>query len=136
MAPREVKIRQEDKSAAQDYFKKAKESYLEMISALEHRHFNASATLAIQCVISAADAVCVFEKGVRSVSQDHFDVCELVKSLTLAEACDKATTLKRIIAKKNMVQYERRNVFEVEAREIAKMTARFYQWVEAHMVSK
>ncbi len=129
MAPREIKIKQEDKSAAADYLKKAADNYQQMLKAIESNNYNAAATLAIQCAISSADALCVFEKGVRSVSDDHFDVCDLVASLTFSEAKDKAKSLRKVIAKKNMVQYERRNVFQDEAREMAKQSSRFYHWV-------
>mgnify|MGYP001244632504 CR=1 FL=1 len=123
MVAREIKIRQEDKSAAADYLKKVADNYQQMLKAVEGNNYNAAATLAIQCAIFS------FEKGVRSVSDDHFDVCDLIVSLTLAEAKEKARSLRKVIAKKNMVQYERRNVFQDEAREMVKQSSRFYHWV-------
>jgi len=73
----------------------------------------------------------VQEKGVRSISEDHFDVCALVRSIPLPEAKEKSNLLKRIIAKKNLVQYEKRSIYQSEADEIAKIASRFYQWVAA-----
>jgi HEPN domain-containing protein len=131
MTPKEIKIRKEERGAAEDYLKKAEDNYQQMLLAMEGNNYNASATLAMQCNISAADAVCVFEKGMRSISADHFDVCELVESLAIPEAMDKAKTLRKIIAKKNMVQYERRNISRNEAEEIVKLTTRFHQWVSS-----
>ena len=136
MTPREIKIRKEERSAAQDYLKKAGDNYQQMLLAIEGNNYNAAATLAIQCCISAADAICVFEKGRRSISAAHFDVCELVESLAIPDAVDKAKTLRKIIAKKNMVQYERRNIFQVEAEEVVKLTTRFYQWVNLILSKK
>ena len=136
MPPREIKIRKEERGAAEDYLNKAEDNYQQMLFAIKGNNYNAAATLAIQCGISAADAICVFEKGVRSVSADHFDVCELVESLAIPDALDKAKTLRKIIAKKNMVQYERRNIFQAEAEEIAKLTTRFYQWVNLILSKK
>lgn len=136
MSPREIKIRKEERSVAQDYLKKATDNYQQMLLAIEGNNYNAAATLAIQCGISAADAICVFEKGIRSISADHLDVCELIESLAIPDAVDKARTLRKIIAKKNMVQYERRNVFQVEAEEMAKLTDRFYQWVNSILAEK
>jgi len=133
MAPRNIKIRQEDKNAVKDYLKKAEDNYNQMLSALDASNFNAAGTLALQCAISAADAICVYEKGVRSVSDDHLDVCDLVSSVALPDAKEKANLLKRVIRKKNMVQYERRNVFQSEATEMTKATSRFYQWVASHI---
>ena len=59
MTPKEIKIKQEDRSAATDYLRKASDNYHQMLSALQSGNYNAAATLAIQCVISSADALCV-----------------------------------------------------------------------------
>jgi len=130
MTAREIKIRQEDRSAAGDYLKKAADNYEQMLAAIQKDNSNAAATLAIQCAISSADAICVFEKGIRSISQDHFDACDLVSSLPIEEAKEKGKLLRKVIAKKNLVQYERRNIYKNEALEMVKVTTRFYQWVE------
>ena len=130
MTAREIKIRQEDRSAAGDYLKKATDNYEQMLAAIQKDNSNAAATLAIQCAISSADAICVFEKGIRSISQDHFDTCDLVSSLPIEEAKEKGKLLRKVIAKKNLVQYERRNIYKNEALEMVKVTTRFYQWVE------
>lgn len=133
MTPKKIKTKQEEKSAASDYLKKAADNHDAMLSEQRKENFNAVGTLALQCAISSADAICVFEKGIRSISQDHFDVCDIVKSITLPDAEEKASLLRRIINKKNLIQYERRNMYQGEAEEIAKATSRFYQWVAAHV---
>ena len=130
MTAREIKIKQEERLAAADYFKKATDNYEQMLAAIQADNSNAAATLAVQCAISSADAICVFEKGVRSISQDHFDVCDLVASLPLEEAKEKSNLLRKIVSKKNLVQYERRNIYKDEALEMVKVTTRFYQWVK------
>jgi len=133
MVAREIKIKQEERSAAADYFKKATDNYTQMLAAIQADNGNAAATLAVQCAISSADAICVFEKGIRSISQDHFDVCDLVASLPIEEAKEKAKLLRKIVAKKNLVQYERRNIHKDEALEIVKVTTRFYQWAKDYV---
>ena len=133
MAPKKMKTRQEDKSAAKDYLKKAEDNHAQMISALNSGNYNAAGTLALQCAISSADAICVYEKGVRSISEDHFDVCDLVGSIPLPDAKEKANLLKRVSGKKNLIQYERRNIYQSEAGEIVKASARFYQWVASQI---
>jgi hypothetical protein len=130
MTARDIKIKQEEHSAAGDYLKKATDNYEQMLTAIQANNSNAAATLAIQCAISSADGICVFEKGIRSISQNHCDVCDLVASLPIQEAKEKAKLLRKIIAKKNLVQYERRNIYKNEALEIVKLTTRFYQWVK------
>ncbi|MFH1782628.1 MAG: HEPN domain-containing protein [Candidatus Omnitrophota bacterium] len=133
MAAKKLKVKEEAKSGAMEYLKKAEDNYTQMLSALENSNYNAVGTLAIQCAISSADAICVYEKGIRSISQDHFDVCELVRSITMIDAKEKSNALKRIIAKKNLIQYEKRSMYQTEAIEIVKTATRFYQWVASHL---
>jgi len=133
MNPKKRQTKQEEKSAAADYLKKAQDSYESMLLALKNKNYNAVGTLAIQCTISSADAICVYEKGIRSISQDHGDICALVKSTLLPEAPEKSNALKRILAKKNLIQYERRNVYESEAKDLIKSTTRIFEWVVLHL---
>lgn len=133
MTAKKRQTKQEDRSASKDYLKKAEDSYEAMILALDNKNYNAVGTLAIQCVISAADALCVHEKGVRSLSQDHGDICDLVKSTLLPGSGEKSASLKRILAKKNLIQYERRNVLESEAHDLAKSAAKIFEWVAQHL---
>ena len=133
MAPKKIKLRQEERSAAIDFLKKADDNYLQMISALQAKNYNAVGTLAVQCAISSADAISVYEKGIRSISDDHFDVCGLVGSVSMPDAKEKANLLKRIIGKKNVIQYERRNIHQSEAEDLLKSASRFYQWVSLHI---
>ena len=123
-----VRTRKEDRSAAIDYFNKAEDNHKAMLSAFAAKHYNASGTLALQCAVSSADALCVYFKGLRSVSQDDLDICELVGSIPLPEAAAQAALLRRVIGKKNLVQYERRNVTSKEAEELTKATSEFYRW--------
>jgi hypothetical protein len=57
-------------------------------------------------------------------------VCDLVASLPLEDAKEKSNLLRKIVSKKNLVQYERRNIYKDEALEMVKITTRFYQWVK------
>ena len=133
MIAREKKVRQEDKSAASGYFKKASDNYDQMLAAFHASNWNAAATLAVQCVISSADAICVYEKGVRSISQDHLNVCDLVKQLPVKGADEKAKQIRKVIIRKNMVQYESRSVRKSDADDMVKVTARVYQWARETM---
>lgn len=127
------KVREESKSASSDYLKKASDNYDQMLVAFHASNWNAAATLAVQCAISSADAICVYEKGIRSISQDHLDVCGLVANLTIKEADEKSKQLRKVIIRKNMVQYESRSVRKADADEMVKCSTRFYQWVNQEM---
>ncbi|MFO7928643.1 MAG: HEPN domain-containing protein [Candidatus Humimicrobiaceae bacterium] len=131
MAARKIKVKKEDKSKSPRYLKKAEDNYNQMIEALNNNNYNAAATLAIQVALSAADAVCIHEKNIRSISENHSDLCDLIKSLPLVEAKNKSLVLKRIISKKNLVQYESRSMYKKEANQIVKGATRFYQWVNS-----
>jgi len=130
MTAKSIRTRSEDRSLAKIYLAKARDNYEAMTAALAQKNYNAVGTLAVQTVISSADAVCVFEKGVRSVSQNHGDICDLVLQTRLPDVKERCNALKRVIAKKNVIQYEGRNVSAAEAGELAKWTQRFFEWVE------
>jgi len=57
----------------------------------------------------------------------------MVKSTLLPKANEKSNALKRILAKKNLIQYERRNVFEAEAADLIKSATRIFEWVSLHL---
>ncbi len=133
MTARVRKVREESKSASNNYLKKAADNYDQMLKAFHADNWNATATLAVQCVISSADAICVHEKGLRSISDDHLDVCDLVAALPLEGADEKAKQVRKVIARKNLVQYESRSVRQSEADEMVKVAARVYQWVNENM---
>lgn len=133
MTPKKIKTKIEERSASKDFLKKAEDNYLQMLSAAKDGNFNAAGTLALQCAISSADAICIYEKGVHSVSDDHLDVCDLVGSIPLPDAKEKANILKRVISKKNLVQYERRAMLRPESEELVKAASRFHQWVASNI---
>lgn len=131
MAARSARTKAEDRSLAKVYLKKSRDNYEAMGGAFAQKNYNAVGTLALQTVISSADAVCVFEKGMRSVSQNHGDVCDLLMQTRLPDVKEKCSTLKHVIAKKNAIQYEGRNVSGKEAGELVKWTERFFLWVSS-----
>ncbi len=123
-----VRTRKEDRSAAIDFFNKAEDNHEAMLAALAAKRYSAAGTLALQCSVSSADALCVYFKGLRSVSQDDLDICELVASVPLPESAAQAALLRRVIGKKNLVQYERRNLTPKEAAELVRAASEFYRW--------
>lgn len=63
------------------------------------------------------------------------DVCDLVAGLPLEGAQEKSRQLRKIVARKNLVQYECRSVQKADADEMVKVTMRVYQWVREMVVS-
>jgi hypothetical protein len=57
----------------------------------------------------------------------------MVAKLALPGVEDKAKQLRKIIARKNMIQYECRSVYKSDAEDMVKITARVYQWVQENV---
>lgn len=94
--------------------------------------FSSAGLLAIQAAIASADAILGWAAGYRSSSPDHGDVVELFRQqLRHSEGSDKqANRLSRIIGKKNLVQYEAREITQKEASYLVEQAERFVNWVK------
>ncbi|MFH2084002.1 MAG: hypothetical protein ABII20_01580 [Candidatus Omnitrophota bacterium] len=68
--------------------------------------------------------------GKRSVSSQHRDAVELLNSILINGAGKQSGLLNRILAKKNIVEYEDRDFLEKEAKELIKLTTRFFEWIQ------
>ena len=128
MSAHKIKTVPADAIDADEYLKKAEDNAQMMDVAVATGNANAAATLAVQVVISAADAACAVCLSVRSASSDHGDVCSLLASITINGSQEKAQGIKRVIAKKNAIQYESRSVTSSEARDLAKSAERVLSW--------
>ena len=85
---------------------------------------------AIHCAISSSDAMLVFYSGIRSASDDHLALIDLFStSVKMPEAKSKSETLRKILVKKSIIEYEDRDFTQKEALELLKLTERFYTWV-------
>ncbi len=128
MAPKDIPTRREDRSAAGLYWRKAEEFLRAAVSNLSEGRENAAALSAVHAVISAADAALVFSQGLRSSSQRHEDLPELL-ARALPESRAVISHLRRVLAKKHLVEYESRLFSDAEAREVVQHAERFLAWV-------
>ena len=102
-----------------------------MRQALQDGLWNAAGLNAVHCAISACDAVLVYYTGQRSSSPQHEEAAYLLSSLSkVPEAQQKAETLRKILHRKNLVEYEDRSLTERDADDLAKLTERFFRWAE------
>ena len=100
-----------------------------MLDSLVKGDWDAAGLNAVHCAISASDAVLVFTQGIRSASSRHDDSALLLESMVRAPGTKNAVSqLKRLVAKKNLVEYEERIFRESEARDAAKSASRFLAW--------
>ncbi len=97
--------------------------------ALAECKWNSAGLQAVHAVISASDAVIVYYGGVRSVELDHREVVGLLHDIIGEAAATAGRHVSRVIAKKNLVEYEGRSITQAEAREMAEHAKRFLEWV-------
>lgn len=118
------------------YWNKAEEFYDSMQHAYQNRMWTAVGLNAVHCVISSCDAVLVKSQGIRSAGEDHMQALELL-ARSPVEGIEKQTaTVRRIIAKKNVIAYENREFRESDASDIFKQTERFYHWTFEYLNKK
>jgi HEPN domain-containing protein len=132
MAAKKIKTKAIARSDYKTYLKKASEFYDTMVQAKERGKWNAVGLNAVHCAISSSDAMLVFYAGIRSTSDDHLSAIDLLSkslSVRLPEVKSKCETLRKILVKKSIIEYENRDFTQKEALEILKLTERFYTWV-------
>ncbi|OGS10579.1 MAG: hypothetical protein A2234_05985 [Elusimicrobia bacterium RIFOXYA2_FULL_58_8] len=132
MTPKQHKTRDVSRDHYTTYRKKAKEFLNSMEASLRVREWNAAGLNAVHCAISSADALLVYHAGIRSAGDSHHDISFLlVQHVKDADTAPKAKTLSKIIDYKYLAAYEDREIIESEALELAKITRRFFDWMES-----
>ncbi len=130
MVAKKIKTKAMERGEYSTYLKKATEFYDIMLQAKEMGRWNAVGLNAVHCAISSSDAMLVFYADLRFISDDHLLVIDLLSnSVRLPEVKSKCETLRKILAKKSIIEYENRDFTQKEALEILKLTERFYTWV-------
>lgn len=130
--PKKIPTRNVGKSSAAIYLAKSRQFSRAMTDSLSNGDWDAAGLGAVHCAISANDAVLVLAKGIRSTSSRHEDSVALLESLVSAPGVKNSVShLKRLVAKKNVIEYEDRMFRESEARDAVKRASRFLTWAEA-----
>lgn len=118
------------KNEYRNFLIKAREFSSVMESALAEGKWNSAGLQAVHAVISASDAVIVYYGGVRSIQLDHREVVGLLLDVIGDTATVAARHVSRVIARKNLVEYEGRSLAQKDAREMVEHAQRFLEWVE------
>jgi len=131
MNPKRIKFRKIDKEKYKIYSKKANDFYETMLQAFQENNWNSVGLEGVYCAISAADALIIHWKGIRCASGDHRDSVEFLEQ-NINDPKDKnyISQFRRIISKKNLIEYEDRSFTAREAEEILKRAERFLNWVK------
>lgn len=79
MTPKKFKTVAVDKSQYSVYQKKADEFYKSMLQAEKSGYWNAVGLNGVHCAISMSDALLVKFRGMRSISDDHMLVVDILK---------------------------------------------------------
>nr|MBU1327711.1 hypothetical protein [Candidatus Omnitrophota bacterium] len=128
-AARQYSVKKVAKTDFEVYLKKAKEFYQTMYQAEKAENWNAVGLNGVHCVISLIDGILVKYSGVCSVGKDHMAAVDLLTtSLNIDDISQKSQTARRVIAKKNLVEYEARPFIKSEAIDMIKQIQRFYDW--------
>jgi hypothetical protein len=126
-----IPTRKVSKSHAGNYLRKSQQFSRAMHAALKKGDWDAVGLNAVHCAISSNDSVLIAIAGMRSASARHADAAELLESRVKAPGVKTATgQLKRLVAKKNLIEYEERMFKESEARDAAKNADRFLDWAQ------
>jgi len=127
---KQIAITEVEKSKYDNFLQKALEFYQSMRDALDQELWSSAGLNAVHAGISANDALLVYFHGIRSTSSDHRDAINLTLSLiTQSGAKEAASHLRRLIAKKNLIEYEGKVFSKADAEDVAKHTERFINWV-------
>ena len=91
-------------------------------------HWRVAGLNAVQAGISAADAALIGAAGVRSASQDHGAVSDLLGSRVPEFKIAQKRQLNGLLKVRNAIAYEQRPLTEVEARVMLDQARRFVEW--------
>ena len=132
MARRRVASRREERAAHANHLTEAEEFLRSALDNATSRRWNAAALSAIHAGIAAADAVLVFERGMHGAGERHEDVLDLLVGLG-ADRSSALVHLRRILARKNVVEYESRLFSQREAEEVVQHAERFLAWARTRV---
>jgi hypothetical protein len=113
------RVRSVSAQAASNHLKKAQEFAAAMETALEEKHWNAAALAAVHAAISAGDAMLAAFVGVRSAEQDHRHIVTLLADHLGKDGQQASRHVQRVIARKNLVEYEERLIRQADANQMA-----------------
>jgi len=121
------------RSFSSNFQKRAEECHRAAQESFSRSDWTAATICAVHGCISACDAICVHFLGKRHSGEHHRDAVELFKSIKPDEEIyiQNGFRLRRILAIKNMAEYEERLVYRSEAEKVLKDFDRFLAFTRA-----
>jgi len=131
------KIRTQDatRNFYANYLRKSNECFRAAKESFSRGDWNAAAICAIHSCIAASDAVCIYFLGKRHSGQNHGDAVVLLGTIQSAAegAKNNVNRLRKILAIKNMAEYEERLIRRSEAEILMKDTERFLAFARSQL---
>lgn len=130
MTPK-IRTSDTDKAFYTNYLKRAEECFNAAQTSSKSQEWNAATISAIHSCISACDAMCVYFLGKRPSGQSHNDAVTLFSTIDdTEEISTNANRISRVLAFKNMAEYEERLIFRSESEKVLKDCERFLAYVK------
>lgn len=128
-----MRIRQVDRYKYKDYLERAEQCANAMKRAYEANEWDACVINAVHCVIAAADALCIFMKGVRHAGERHDDAVALFASVDSKSAEIKKNTqrLSRVLGIKTNAEYGEKLMTQKDAEQVKLQAERFLSFVKS-----
>ncbi len=123
------KARSVSPGGAGNYLKKAEEFAASMEENLDEERWNAAALSAVHAAISAGDAMLAAFVGIRSAEQDHRRIVPLLSDHLGKDGGRMANHVQRVVARKNLFEYEERLIRKSDAFRMANHVRRLLQQV-------
>lgn len=125
-----MRIKLEAETGWKNYLIKAEQFNETARDAFQKGNWNAVGLNAVHAAISANDAITVYFKKLRSVSDKHSDAVNLLLEVLPKnkEAKNFSKHLMWLINRKNLIEYESRLFYRKEAAEALKHAERFLNW--------
>lgn len=118
------------RAEARLYLAKAAQLAVEARTALEGSRNDAAMLNAIHAAIGAADAVTAALSGLRCADADHQRAVDLLEEVASGseEIGARARQIRRLLARKNVVEYESRRATAREARDAVERSTGIVEW--------
>lgn len=131
MTAKKIKSVNLPKDKHHSYLTRASELYSSMQSNALAQHWNAAVIDAVQCAISANDALLVGLFGIRSIGKSHNDAVDLLtQKLDKSQIGQNANRLSRLLSLKSHVEYGPSLITEKEAKKVLLDAERFFNWIK------
>ncbi|MHB1016509.1 MAG: HMG-box domain-containing protein [Coriobacteriia bacterium] len=121
-------VRSVPRSDARSSLIKCEEFTTTALDALSSQRWNSAGLSAIHAGIAAADTALIASAGLRSASQDHGSVVNLLEHQVPEFTAAQRRQLGGLLKMKNQVAYEQRLLTEIEARQLVDQAKRLARW--------